>query len=159
MDIRAAAGPAFDIDRPARGLAVGDLDGDGRPEIVIVNMNAPPSLLKNEASARQNRAFHFAIYRQSGSTVLLPIIESLWLQFGPYLRHARLHDRGARRGVRYHEQIVEALQRRDAATAVAALEGDVDLSFGLVLDAPEMLGPVARKEKRPAKSRTAPRKV
>ena len=40
----------------------------------------------SEESAEQNRAFHFAIYRQSGSTVLLPIIESLWLQFGPYLR-------------------------------------------------------------------------
>jgi DNA-binding GntR family transcriptional regulator len=34
----------------------------------------------SEESAEQNRAFHFAIYRQSGSTVLLPIIESLWLQ-------------------------------------------------------------------------------
>ena len=46
-DITAQAGPAFRQPRPARGLAVGDLDGDGRPEIVIVNMNQPPSLLKN----------------------------------------------------------------------------------------------------------------
>jgi hypothetical protein len=28
-------------------LAVGDLDGDGRPEIVLVNMNSVPSLLQN----------------------------------------------------------------------------------------------------------------
>ena len=28
-------------------MAVGDLDGDGLPEIVIVNMNQTPSLLKN----------------------------------------------------------------------------------------------------------------
>jgi hypothetical protein len=46
-DVTETAGPAFQVPRPARGLAVGDLDGDGRPEIVIVNMNQRPSLLKN----------------------------------------------------------------------------------------------------------------
>lgn len=46
-DITKSGGPALETLRPARGLAVGDVDGDGRPEIVIVNMNAPPSLLKN----------------------------------------------------------------------------------------------------------------
>jgi hypothetical protein len=48
QDVTAEAGPAFQVSRPARGLAVGDLDGDGRPEIVIVNMNSVPSLLKND---------------------------------------------------------------------------------------------------------------
>ena len=47
-DVTSEAGPAFQVPRAARGLAVGDLDGDGRPEIVIVNMNAVPSLLKND---------------------------------------------------------------------------------------------------------------
>jgi len=46
-DVSAEAGSAFQVPRPARGLAVGDVDGDGRPEIVLVNMNAYPSLLKN----------------------------------------------------------------------------------------------------------------
>ena len=48
-DITASAGAPFQAHRPARGLAVGDLDGDGRPEIVIVNMNEPPTVLKNES--------------------------------------------------------------------------------------------------------------
>jgi hypothetical protein len=52
-DITAQAGPALETLRPARGLAVGDVDGDGRPEIFIVNMNATPSLLKNQGP-RQN---------------------------------------------------------------------------------------------------------
>ncbi len=47
LDVTATAGPAFTSLRPARGLAVGDLDGDGRPEIVIVNMNERPSVLTN----------------------------------------------------------------------------------------------------------------
>ncbi len=53
VDISNQAGPAFEPGRPARGLAVGDLTGDGRPQIVIVNMNALPSLLRNDAP-RQN---------------------------------------------------------------------------------------------------------
>jgi hypothetical protein len=52
-DVTNQAGPALTTPRPARGLAVGDVDGDGRPEIVIVNMNATPSLLKNQGP-RQN---------------------------------------------------------------------------------------------------------
>ena len=49
-DLTSMAGSAFHTPRPARGLAIGDLDGDGRPEIVIVNMNSTPSLLKNQKS-------------------------------------------------------------------------------------------------------------
>jgi hypothetical protein len=46
-DITDSAGPGFVPLRPARGLAIGDLDGDGRPEIVIVNMNDRPAVLRN----------------------------------------------------------------------------------------------------------------
>jgi hypothetical protein len=53
VDVTASAGPGFAPARPSRGLAIGDLDGDGRPEILIVNMNEHPSLLKN-VSPRQN---------------------------------------------------------------------------------------------------------
>jgi hypothetical protein len=52
-DITESAGPGFAPRRPSRGLAIGDLDGDGRPEIVIVNMNDKPALLKN-VGVRQN---------------------------------------------------------------------------------------------------------
>jgi hypothetical protein len=52
-DVTDSAGPAFAVMRPSRGLAIGDLDGDGRPEIVIVNMNEKPTVLKN-VGPRQN---------------------------------------------------------------------------------------------------------
>jgi len=61
-DITAEAGPALQTMRPARGLATGDLDGDGRQEVVIVNMNQKPSLLKNLA-ARQ----HYLVVRVAGT--------------------------------------------------------------------------------------------
>jgi DNA-binding GntR family transcriptional regulator len=88
----------------------------------------------SERSAEQNRAFHFAIYRQSGSTVLLPIIESLWLQFGPYLREAsELFDGAGGRGTNFHVDILDALSRRDANAARAALEADIGRAFDLVM--------------------------
>jgi DNA-binding GntR family transcriptional regulator len=88
----------------------------------------------SEASAEQNRAFHFAIYRRSGSTVLLPIIESLWLQFGPYLRVASERFDGREgRGTNFHVEMVDALARGDAAAARTALESDIGRSFELVM--------------------------
>src|ERR1700722_2716915 len=86
-----------------------------------------------KASAEQNRAFHFTIYRQSGSSVLLPIIESLWLQFGPYRRVASARFDGREgRGTNFHVEIVEALARRDGKAARAALESDIGRAFELV---------------------------
>jgi enediyne biosynthesis protein E4 len=46
-DITSEAGEPLTTPRVSRGVATGDFDGDGAPEIVVVNMNEPPSLLKN----------------------------------------------------------------------------------------------------------------
>lgn len=50
-DITKSAGPGFQIRESGRGLAVGDLWNDGRMSAVITNMNAPVSLLVNEAKS------------------------------------------------------------------------------------------------------------
>jgi len=49
FDLSSQAGPGISDTHSSRGLAVGDLDNDGKEEIVIVNMSEPPSLLKNFA--------------------------------------------------------------------------------------------------------------
>lgn len=46
-DISAASGPAIDEARSSRGSAAADLDNDGSLEVVVSNLGAPPSLLKN----------------------------------------------------------------------------------------------------------------
>ncbi len=68
-DITVQSGPALDTLRPARGLAVGDLDGDGQPEIVIVNMNQKPSLLKNTVAAANAIQIHLVGTKSNRSAI------------------------------------------------------------------------------------------
>jgi hypothetical protein len=48
-DVSAEAGPAFARTFPARGLAVGDFDNDGRLDVLVGNNGGPPLLLRNVA--------------------------------------------------------------------------------------------------------------
>jgi enediyne biosynthesis protein E4 len=42
----------------SRGLAVGDLDGDGREDLVFTRINGPPSLLRNESRTGSSVVLH-----------------------------------------------------------------------------------------------------
>src|SRR5450432_2033064 len=68
-DITDSAGAGFAPLRPARGLAIGDLDGDGRPEIVIVNMNDRPAVLKNMGPRRNAVAIALTGTRSNRSAI------------------------------------------------------------------------------------------
>ena len=48
-NISATAGPVFSKSFPARGLATGDYNNDGRVDVLIGNCNQAPLLLKNNA--------------------------------------------------------------------------------------------------------------
>ncbi len=48
------AGPAFTRVFPARGLALGDFNNDGRVDVLIGNNGGPPLLLKNNAGRRNH---------------------------------------------------------------------------------------------------------
>ncbi|MEW5975618.1 MAG: CRTAC1 family protein [Acidobacteriota bacterium] len=47
LDVSSKAGPGILTPRSSRGAAFGDLDNDGRIDVVVNNMNDTPSLLKN----------------------------------------------------------------------------------------------------------------
>ena len=51
QDYSKRGGAFFATAAVARGLAIGDLDNDGWPDVVISNTNSPAVLLRNEASA------------------------------------------------------------------------------------------------------------
>jgi hypothetical protein len=48
------AGPGVSARHPSRGCAFGDFDNDGDLDILIMNVNEPPSLLRNDAPANNH---------------------------------------------------------------------------------------------------------
>lgn len=72
-----------------------------------------------------NRDFHFTVYRAAGSETLLSIIESLWLQIGPYINLLTQSNSWGPSAVQ-HQAIFTALQRRDQAAARDALQSDIN---------------------------------
>lgn len=53
-ELTEAAGPGVAEAHCSRGCAFGDFDNDGDLDILIVNLNEPPSLLRNDLSGKQN---------------------------------------------------------------------------------------------------------
>lgn len=82
----------------------------------------------------QNYDFHFTLYRQSGSQVILPLVEALWLQYGAFLNLV-VKEKAASEIPEHihHEEIIAALRVNDRDSAQAALATDIDRSFKLLL--------------------------
>jgi DNA-binding GntR family transcriptional regulator len=72
----------------------------------------------------RNQEFHFTLYEAAGSEVLLPLIESLWLQAGPIMYFSLISpdmpwDASA------HSDVLRALRDRNPAAARRAIERDI----------------------------------
>lgn len=100
-------------------------------------LERPPAPGQDGPDLVRNYAFHFRLYRLSGSEVLLPMVEALWVQYGAYLNLIIKQD--AARNVAehvHHHAIVAALEGGDRAAAKRALEADIERSFALIDNAP-----------------------
>jgi DNA-binding GntR family transcriptional regulator len=85
-------------------------------------------------TSQLNQRFHFHIYRAAGSNVLIPIVESLWLQSGPIVRvAAQIHDQqGGLAATDHHWAMIDAMERGDVIASMRSLEQDIGRSFDLV---------------------------
>ena len=62
-DVSSQAGPALQVERVGRGLAVADFDNDGNLDAAVANLGRPAVLLKNRGAKRNN----WLIVRAHGS--------------------------------------------------------------------------------------------
>ncbi|CAE6915051.1 MULTISPECIES: GntR family transcriptional regulator [Pseudomonas] len=85
----------------------------------------------------RNYEFKFMIYRACHSESLIFLIETLWLQVGPFLRQFGSSYAGnleAILDIDYHEEIVEALGRGDGDAAAEALRKDIADGMAFLLE-------------------------
>lgn len=71
-----------------------------------------------------NMRFHFTLYQASQSEVILPLIEALWLQAGPFMAYS-LTIPGVRWTSRHHQTILSTLRSRNSTETGQAIEQDI----------------------------------
>ena len=83
------------------------------------------------AYMESNFDFHFTLYGAHELKTLNQLIETLWLQFGPYMRvvYGRF---GTAKLVDQHQVALDALETGDAATLRQAIEEDIADGMGLI---------------------------
>jgi DNA-binding GntR family transcriptional regulator len=77
-----------------------------------------------------NRAFHFTVYRASGSATLVGLIEILWLQISPYFNLLRSGNHT--KANLQHRALLEAMHERSPEKARAALVSDIEEAYEML---------------------------
>lgn len=77
------------------------------------------------AYMESNHRFHALIYRAAGQPLALRMVESLWMQFGPFMRvvYGRF---GTANMVDRHREAMAAIVARDAEALANAIAADID---------------------------------
>ncbi|MDZ4395402.1 GntR family transcriptional regulator [Cypionkella sp.] len=98
----------------------------------VLRLDGDPATVDQEAAL--NQAFHFEIYNACGSPVLIPMIESLWLQSGPCTRAAifAFSEAGESDSAHFHLSMIEALATGNAQAAREALVADISRPFAFL---------------------------
>ena len=76
-----------------------------------------------------NQLFHKSIYTANPDQVVMPMIESIWLQLGPFTRIAARNVKELY-VVDYHKEILDALRTRDEQKLIAAVTDDIQGGVG-----------------------------
>ncbi len=87
-----------------------------------------------EGYMRANHQFHFSIYRKSEAWTLVALVESIWLQFGPFMRMA--YGRiGTSTIEDHHEFALAAMRKGDAQGLRSAIDADIGQGMGFIGEA------------------------
>lgn len=86
------------------------------------------------AYARHNSDFHFTLYLAAQSPVYLGLVESLWLQVGPFMRIV-IGRLGTSSMVDQHQEAIRAVRAGDRQKLEAAIRDDIKEGMTWIADA------------------------
>lgn len=88
-----------------------------------------------------NHRFHFTLYGTARSVVMLPIVESLWMQVGPFLNGV-FNAVGVSHASDNHAEVLKAARRRDGIGVADAISHDLADAADTVLARNEFVADV-----------------
>lgn len=96
-----------------------------------IDLEQDAAITAGDWSAYQERngAFHFTLYNRAAGRVFVPLIESLWLQIGPFLYLTR-ESLGKTYLTDRHKEAVAAIRARDEDALATAIEQDIRDGMG-----------------------------
>lgn len=84
-----------------------------------------------DAYMENNHAFHFTLYRAQPGQTMAQLIETLWLQFGPFMRVVYGRINGATLND-HHQAAIRAIEAKNADALRAAIVEDIADGMGLL---------------------------
>ncbi len=84
-----------------------------------------------ESYMQNNHAFHFTLYNAQPGRTMTQLIETLWLQFGPFMRV--VYERLSKAPMNdQHQAAITAIAARDAKALREAIAADIGDGMGLI---------------------------
>lgn len=121
------------LEPEAAVLAMPHIDGRRLKRLRAIDAALDRAIIAGDVLAYMecNFEFHFNIYRAQGRDTLNRLIETLWLQFGPFMRvvYGRF---GTANLVDQHRIALDAITARDAVALRAAIASDIADGMGLI---------------------------
>ncbi len=121
------------LEPEAAALAAARIDGPSLRRLRQIDAALDRAIEQGDVIGymENNYAFHFALYQANGRPTLNRLIETLWLQFGPFMRvvYGRY---GTAKLVDQHQIALTAIATQDAVALRAAIASDIADGMGLI---------------------------
>lgn len=124
------------LEPEAAALALKNINTDLIEKMTLADEKMNQSVARGDISGymAHNFEFHFTLYRASFSSVLIPLLEGLWVRFGPFMRHAYPNVKSVDGVIDHHAEALEAIKNRNEAALRSAIIADVNDGLEFLLN-------------------------